>query len=181
MRFTKQTGRGVWSAIGLLHASSVPRVWERREERATQKELRMSQNEETLFPPAADNLDQSSNWLVGVIDDPHMAERAVQALLNAGFNQQDILLLHGPEALKRLEAKDEQRGPLGWAHKALASVVTDASAFESDYAREASAGHSIINVHTDDAEYIERGTAVLKEHGAHYIKHFGPWTITDIQ
>lgn len=141
----------------------------------------MSQNEDTLFPAAADNLDQSSNWLVGVIDDPQMAEQSVVALTDAGFNQQDVLLLHGPEALKRLEAKDEHRGPLGWAHKALASVVTDASTFESDYAREASAGHSIVNVHTDDPEYVELGTAVLTEHGAHLIKHFGPWTITDLK
>ena len=148
----------------------------------------MSQNEDTLFPAAADNLDQSSNWLVGVIDDPQMAEQAVVALINAGFNQQDVLLLHGPEMLKRLDAKDEQRGPLGWAHKALASVVTDASTCdrrqhirERVYAREASAGHSIVNVHTNDPEYVERGTAVLTKHGAHFIKHFGPWTITDLK
>jgi hypothetical protein len=140
----------------------------------------MSDTEDTLFPPAADNLDQSANWLVGVIDDPTMAKRAVQALLQAGFAREDVLLLDGPEALKRVEAKDEQRGPLGWAHKAIASVVTDASSFEEMYVQEASAGHSIINIHTDDETYIDRGSAVLKQHGAHYIKHFGPWTITDL-
>ncbi|HZC07118.1 MAG TPA: hypothetical protein VE338_15895 [Ktedonobacterales bacterium] len=140
----------------------------------------MSQSEDTMFPPAADNLDQSSNWLVGVIDSPQVAEQTVQALVQAGFNQKDVLLLHGPDALKRLEAKDEHRGPLGWAHKAVANIVTDAGAFEQTYAQEASAGHSIINIHTDDAEYIKRGRAVLEEHGAHYIKHFGPWMITDL-
>lgn len=140
----------------------------------------MSDTENTLFPPAADNLNQSSNWLVGVINDPAMAEQAVQALLKAGFAQQDVLLLHGPEALQRIEARDEQRGPLGWAHKAMANIVTDASSFETNYAKEASAGHSIVNVHTGDDAYIERGRAVLEQYGAHYIKHFGPWTIEDL-
>ncbi|HEX8994980.1 MAG TPA: hypothetical protein VF812_03005 [Ktedonobacterales bacterium] len=141
----------------------------------------MSDSEETLFPAAADNLDQSSNWLVGVIDDPTEAEQAAQALRSAGFAEHDVLLLHGPEALKRLEAKDEQRGPLGWAHKAVANVVTDAGAFERDYTQEASAGHSIINVHAAEHEDIERAKAVLEWHGAHYMKHFSPWTITDFR
>jgi hypothetical protein len=140
----------------------------------------MSEDKDTLFPPAADTLDQSSNWLVGVIDDPKMAEQAARALAQAGFAQEDVLLLHGPEALKRIEAKDEQRGPLGWAHKAMANIVTDAGSFEAKYAKEASAGHSIINIHTGDDSYIERGRAVLAKYGAHYIKHFGPWTIADL-
>lgn len=140
----------------------------------------MSEDKETLFPPAADNLNQPSNWLVGVIDDPKMAQRAVQALLHAGFAQEDVLLLDGPEALKRIEARDEQRGPLGWAQKAMANIVTDAGTFEERYAHEASAGHSIINIHTGDDQYIERGRAILEQFGAHYIKHFGPWTIEDL-
>ncbi len=140
----------------------------------------MSESEETLFPAAADNLDQTSNWLVGVIDSPEVAEQAIQALLQAGFNQDDVLLTHGPDALRRLEAKDEKRGPLGWVHKAVANIVTDAGAFQDTYATEASAGHSIINIHTDDEAYIKRGHDILKQHGAHYIKHFGPWTITDL-
>lgn len=141
----------------------------------------MADTEDTLFPPAADNLDQSSNWLVAVIDAPALAERAVQALLDAGFSPDDVLLLHGPEALRRLEAKDEQRGPLGWAHKALANVVTDASAFEDSYAQEATAGHSIINVQVAEPEGIARATEVLQAYDAHYVKHFGPWVITDMR
>src|SRR5579859_2369392 len=63
----------------------------------------MADTEDTLFPPAADNLDQSPNWLVGVIDEPARAEQAAQALLDAGFSPDDVLLLHGPEAIRRLE------------------------------------------------------------------------------
>ncbi len=140
----------------------------------------MSQSEDTLFPAAADNLGQSHNWLVGVIDQPQQAERAVQALRQAGFAEEDVLLLHGPDTLQRLEAKDEQRGVLGWTHKAVAQIVSDAGSFEGAYAQEASAGHSIINVHTAEKPDIERARAVLAQHGAHYIKHFGPWTISDL-
>jgi len=141
----------------------------------------MANTDDTLFPAAADNLDQSSNWLVGVIDEPMMAERAVRALIEAGFSADDVLLLHGPEALSRLEAKDEQRGPLGWLHKAIANVVTDAGTFEGAYMREASAGHSIINVQVADPENIELATAVLKSYEARDVKHYGTWVITDMR
>jgi hypothetical protein len=140
----------------------------------------MPPTEDTFFPPAADNLDQPANWLSGVIDDPRMAEQAVQALYSAGFAKDDVLLLHGPDALKRMEAKDEQRGLLGWAHKAISSVLTDASSVENTYVQEAAAGHSIINIHAENEDEIERARAVLADHQAHYIKHFGQWTITHL-
>lgn len=139
-----------------------------------------SEHPDTLLPPAADSLGHGSNWLVAVIDTPRAGERAVKDLTKAGFASKDILLLSGPEALRRMRASDDQRGPLGWAYKALARIVTDASYFQDMYLREAEEGHSIVNVHTEDTADIERGRDILERLGAHHVKHFGPWTVTDL-
>ncbi len=133
-----------------------------------------------LFPPATGDVSQSSDWIVGVIDDSRIAQQAVQALLDAGFAEQDVVLLTGPEAIERLQAKEEQRGPLGWVRKAVASVVTDAEYYESAYVAEAKSGHAILNIHSDDPNWISRATAVLKRYDAHNVKHYGSWVITDL-
>jgi hypothetical protein len=140
----------------------------------------MSEQPETLFPPMADAPGHGSNWLVAVIDTPRAGARAVKALQKDGFKQQDILLLSGPEALKRMAAKDEQRGPMGWAFKAVARVATDATYFQDMYTREAEEGHSIISIHTADPDAIEHARDILVSCGARHLKHFGPWTITDL-
>lgn len=140
----------------------------------------MSESKDTVFPPDTGSTGASSDWIVGVIDDPAAAEEAQRSLLSAGFAQDDVLLLHGPEALRRMEARDEQRGPLGWLSKAVAKVVTDAGTFEANYTREASAGHSIINIHTNHPDYIARAKTVLDRYGAHFVKQYGPWTVSDL-
>lgn len=133
-----------------------------------------------LFPPATGDVSQSSDWIVGVIDDLSVAQQAERALLDAGFADTDVVLLSGPEAIHRLQVKEEQRGPLGWVRKAFASVTTDADYFESAYEADASAGHAIINIHSDDPNWISRATAILKRYDAHTMKHYGPWVITDL-
>jgi hypothetical protein len=140
----------------------------------------MANSDETMFPAAPDNLNQPSNWLVGVIDDPQQAEAAERELLAAGFARDDVLLLQGPEALQRLQARDERRGPLGWVMKAVADIVTDAGMFEDAYADEARAGHAILNLQVSEQNQIERARDIVAAHGGHYIKHFGSWVISDL-
>ncbi|HEX8982978.1 MAG TPA: hypothetical protein VF792_09430 [Ktedonobacterales bacterium] len=133
-----------------------------------------------LFPPATGDVSQSADWIVGVIDNLSVAQQAERALLDAGFADTDVVLLSGPEAIHRLQVKEEQRGPLGWVRKAFASVTTDADYFESAYEEHANAGHAIINIHSDDPNWISRATAILKRYDAHNVKHYGPWVITDL-
>lgn len=140
----------------------------------------MSKSDDRMFPAAADNVHQSSNWLVGVIDDPQQAQQAEVALLQAGFSEDSTLLLHGHETLKRLRAKDEQRGPLGWAMKALSALTSDTREFEDNYAAEARAGHAILSLRVSDEEDMERARQLMAAHGAHYIKHYGTWVVTDL-
>ena len=139
-----------------------------------------SDHPDTLLPPAADSLGQGSNWLVAVINTPRVGERAVKELEKAGFASRDILLLSGPDTIRRMQATEDQRGPLGWAFKAVARIVTDASYYQDIYLREAEEGHAIINVHTEDPTDIERGRDILERLGARHVKHFGPWTVTDL-
>ena len=140
----------------------------------------MRQSDETIFPASPDNVSLTSNWLVGVIDDPRQAEQAERELLQAGFPRDQVLLLRADEALQRLHAKDEQRGPLGWLLKAVADVTSDVGEYETKYADEARAGHAIINAQVSEQDRMERARQIIGAHGGHYLKHFGDWVISDL-
>lgn len=139
------------------------------------------QMEHTPFPPASHTLGERVNWVIGVIDDPAEADRAMQAARQAGFAERDLLVFHGGEALAEKQVKDEVRNPLERAFAAVAETMTDPGAYEDAYLAEASRGHSLVNIHTNTQEQIERALAVLKRHHAHLIKHFGRWATTELQ
>ncbi|MEO7001120.1 MAG: hypothetical protein ABI068_04910 [Ktedonobacterales bacterium] len=137
--------------------------------------------EETHFPAASDNLSQQQDWLIGVIDDPQDAERATQALYDAGFAHENVMTLHGPDAVQRLNAKEDQRNVVNKLYSTLTNTLTDAGRFEEDYAAEARAGHTIMNVHVVEPDRIELARQILAAHNAHTIRHYGRWNITGIQ
>ncbi len=140
----------------------------------------MSQSDETLFPAAPDNVNLTTNWLVGVVDEPRQADLAERDLLEAGFPREDVLLLRADEAIQRLHAKDERRGALGWLLKAVSDITSDVGEYQGKYAEEARAGHAIINVQVSEPDQIERARQIIDAHGGHYIKHFGGWVISDL-
>jgi hypothetical protein len=140
----------------------------------------MRQPDDTVFPASTDNINLTTNWLVGVIDDPRQAEQAERELLRSGFSREHVLLLHPDEALHRLRAKDEQRGPLGWLLKVVSDVTSDVGEYQAKYADEAKAGHSIINVQASEEDRMERARQIIDAHGGHYLKHFGDWVISDL-
>ncbi|HEU0025513.1 MAG TPA: hypothetical protein VFQ25_00215 [Ktedonobacterales bacterium] len=140
----------------------------------------MRQSDETMFPASPDNVNLTSNWLVGVIDDPQQAEQAERELLQVGFSRDHVLLLRGDEATQRLRTKDEQRGPLGWLLKVVSDVTSDVGEYEAKYADEARAGHAIINVQVSEQDRMERARQIIDAHGGHYLKHFGDWVISDL-
>jgi len=137
--------------------------------------------EETHFPAASDNLTQTQDWLVGVIDNPQDAERATQALYDAGFAQGDVMTLHGPAAVQRLNAKDEQRNIVSKVYSTLTNTLSDAGRFEGDYANEAHAGHSVMNVHVVEPDRVEQARQILAAHNAHTLRYFSRWNIIGLQ
>lgn len=132
------------------------------------------------FPPAAHRLGESANWVVGVINDPLAAWSAQQAAGRAGVAEHDVILLSGQEALAVVGAKEARMNPLMRVYAAACRVLTDPGCAESEYRQEAALGHSLVSIRATSDEEVARAGQLLVEYGAHRVKHFGTWLLTDL-
>ncbi|MGH2515464.1 MAG: hypothetical protein ACRDHP_07395 [Ktedonobacterales bacterium] len=138
----------------------------------------MSNPEETPFPPAAHRLGESASWVVGVIDNPDEAQRAKQAALDAGYTEQDVVLLHGSDAINLAQAKTQQN-PVTRVYAWLARAITDPGTAEQEYVEEARQGHSLLSIRAEEPDEVDRAVQLLDRFHAHRVKHFGQWVLTD--
>jgi hypothetical protein len=111
------------------------------------------------------------NYVVGAIDDEGAARHAVDALQRGGFTPDGVVLQTGSEISERLQRRD------------LGSLVREAVTEEGSICRdydELSHGSAIVSVYTTTDEDVEKARRIMAENGAHSLKHFGDWTITDL-
>ena len=134
----------------------------------------------TPMSPTPGDMTQRPDWLVAVINEPTEAERAVQALYQAGFAQDDVTLSHGPDAVDQMQERGQQKSLLGKLADGITKAVSDSGTYEEDYADEAHAGHSTVHVHTSDPEEVEKARQILVAHNAHHIRHMGRWNTTTL-
>src|SRR5262245_41764233 len=64
-----------------------------------------------------------TNRVVGTVGDAAKAGAAIDALLRAGFDRQDIDILHGDEDLHRLDPTGVEHGFLAQFHRTLISTL----------------------------------------------------------
>lgn len=114
--------------------------------------------------------------IVAVIDDQAQAERAVQALKDAGVAANDVDLLDPSFILESNQDLARHRGPLG----RLAAALGDEGGYMKLDLAEAEQGHWIAVVHAPRPADIERVRRVLAAHGARNMRHYGQTTMTDL-
>ena len=115
--------------------------------------------------------------IVAVIGNRSTAERAVQALVEAGVPDGDVDLVDGAWFVQAARAAVEQRG----VFQRLAHLLpTDESLLARRYVEEADLGHVIVVVHAPGQDDVERARAVLAAHGARDMHHYGRRVITDL-
>lgn len=135
---------------------------------------------ETPFPPASHMFGEPTNWVIGVIDDRAEAERAAQAARDAGFPEQDVVLLSGQEALDLAQAKEDAKNPLAKLYSSVMRKVNEPAIFEQNYLKEVKWGHTLLNLCAEQPEQVGLATQILQAHNGHRIKHFGSWAVTDV-
>jgi hypothetical protein len=121
--------------------------------------------------------------LVGVIDDPEQACRATIALMGAGFAEDDIRLLLGPEVVEISEDVDQHRSALGRMVYSLSSLWSTEAPAAEHYIHEAREGHNLVMVHAPEPDGRPEGEAalaVLREHGAHHLRYYGRGHMLDL-
>jgi hypothetical protein len=112
------------------------------------------------------------NYLVGVIDDREAAERAEEALQRDGFTAEDLVLQTGSEIEARLQRED------------LGNLVREATTEEGAICRdydEMSRGGALLSVYATTPAEVERAGQTLAQHGAHSLRYFGDWTISEVR
>jgi hypothetical protein len=126
-----------------------------------------------------------TNRVVGTIADPASARAAIEALLKAGFTEQDIDVLHSGEDLHR-------SAPAGAEHRFLAQFQRTVFrklvgeyrhlrlGEEYDHLRryidDARAGRSVILVLARKREKREAAADILGTYGAELIEFYGRWS-----
>lgn len=142
--------------------------------------MAQDQDSDTRFPPAAHLPGEQANWVVGVLENQMTGQQALQGALQAGFAADDVILLHGQEALDRAQAQQEQMHPVSRFFASLARPVTDPGTAEQEYLEEAGAGRSILSVRASTPDQVALAQRVFAANDARRVKYFSEWTITDL-
>jgi hypothetical protein len=108
--------------------------------------------------------------ILAVIDDRAEAERAVQALKEAGVPEGDVDLVDGAWFAQVMRANKESWNPI---QRVVALLGAEEGEVVRDYLEEADQGHTLLVVHAEQPAMWERIARVLKEHGARRVRHYG--------
>jgi hypothetical protein len=139
----------------------------------------VAENEQIHHTPAG--VPYPTDYLVGAINDPQEAERAVQDLEAAGFAQDDIVLLRAGEVIQNMRVKEQHRGFFEQMLYPLERWNTQEGLHAGRYEQEALKGHAIVHVYTPEEDQMRRARDILQRHGAHELKHYGKWAIEDFR
>jgi uncharacterized protein (TIGR02246 family) len=123
---------------------------------------------------AADRIDLSypTNRVVGTIADADKAKAAIDSLLQAGFDRQEIEILHGEEDLRRLD----RTGVLPQFQRTL-SRTFDLEEFKhlTHHLEDVRAGRFVLMVLAKRRDQRIKAADILNRHGAEFVGFYGRW------
>ncbi len=117
--------------------------------------------------------------LLGVIDDPEDAPRAVQALLAARVGGA-VDLLAGDEGLDRLGHLGPKPGPLSRLIRAFQFMTMDQTPDFMVYERALLDGRAVVAVRVRERDRMRLAADILAAHGAHFLNYFGRYMTEEV-
>ena len=118
-----------------------------------------------------------TNRVVGTVADEKDARAAVNALLQAGFDREDIDILHGEADMHRLDPTGQEHGFLAQFQRTLIRLGSPAE--ESKHLRhhveDIRAGRFVIMVLAKERDQRTRAADILNAHGAEFVGFYGRW------
>lgn len=122
----------------------------------------------------------TEQYIAAVIDDLNQAERARQALEQAGWKPEDVRLIRGKPAVEKIETIEEHRSLPERLGAAVRGTTSEEGPISEAYEAEAEQGHQILAASAADPEQVEQARQILARHQAHDVEYFGSWAITDL-
>jgi hypothetical protein len=117
--------------------------------------------------------------IVAVFNNETDLARAIHALNIAGYEENDVAILSGPEGAKRLDISGEQHGWLARVYRFMESAAAESKKLHQ-FAEELKAGHFVVFVHASNNEERSDLWSIMKAHGAHRAAWFGKWIIEKV-
>lgn len=129
-------------------------------------------SEQSDFPaPPEDFLGYSANKVVSILDDPQSVQDAIDKLVQAGFETEDISVLCGPRGAARLDVSGRDHGLRGRLYRFVEQLGSEHEWLETHSELMASGGFGV-SVSADEGEK-GRAAKILGEHGGHDTAYFG--------
>jgi uncharacterized protein (TIGR02246 family) len=118
------------------------------------------------------DLSYPTNRVVGTVGDADKTKAAIDSLLQAGFERQEIEILHGEEDLQRLD----RTGVLAQFQRSL-SRNFDLEEFKhlTHHLEDVRAGRFVIMVLAKRRDQRIKAADILNRHGAEFVGFYGRW------
>jgi uncharacterized protein (TIGR02246 family) len=122
-----------------------------------------------------------TNRVVGTIGDADKARAAIDALLQRGFEREEIDILHGEEDLKRLDPTGTGHGFLAQFHRTLIrSLELEEFKHLTHYVEDVRAGRFVIMVLTKRRVQRIVAADILHQYGAEFVGFYGRWACVEL-
>ena len=118
-----------------------------------------------------------TNKLIGVIADAPQATAVREALHVAGFVEDQVDLLCGPDGARRLDVSGTAHGVLARLYRFIEGVGDMEHHHLQRYEQELRAGHCVITVEARDHERRERARQIMKTHDGYFVNFYGRWQV----
>ncbi len=124
-----------------------------------------------------DFISYPTNRVVGTIADARSAHAAIEALLRAGVDREDIDVLHGEGDLHRLDPTGVEHGFIAQFQRTLIRLAgpVEEAAHLRRHVEDVRAGRYVIMVLATDPDRREVVADILNGHGAEFIGFYGRW------
>ena len=118
------------------------------------------------------------NRVVGTIADASDARGAINALIQAGFDEHDIDILHGEAGAQRLDPEGIEHGFFARFQRTLIRTAGPAEEYTHlmRHVEDVHAGRFVIMVLAKERERRTLAADILNAHGAEFIGFYGRWS-----
>jgi uncharacterized protein (TIGR02246 family) len=122
-----------------------------------------------------------TNRVVGTVADAGKAQAAIDALLQAGFERENIDILHGEEDLPRLDPTGAEHGFLAqFQRKLIRALELEEFKHLAHHVDDVRAGRFVIMVMTKRRVMRMLASDILHQHGSEFVGFYGRWAYEDL-
>jgi hypothetical protein len=118
-------------------------------------------------------------YVLSVYPDGETAARAADALRDAGFAVDDLLVASGADVLEHYAALRESPGAVARVKRFVSGLYTDEADLAGELLRLARSGHAFVAVHAPEDELTERAVGAVRGLGPVVLRRYDKLTVTE--